>query len=226
MIDHNTLKEISEIPGWLTPEEASFLFHSAAKVPVDQIIVEIGSWKGKSTTALGLGSRGGFGAKVLAIDPHKGSEEHQQIWGEVDTLAEFKANMTKLDLNDIVTPLVETSQTAAEHVGNNVGLIFIDGAHDYNSVWNDIVTWAPKVVPGGIIAVHDTWHFIGANLASAQYLLTSSQVTNANMVDTITYWQKISNASFLQRLKNISVLIKRPYVGYRGMSRLSKTSEI
>ena len=34
-------------------------------------------------------------------------------------------------------------------------MVFIDGAHDYDSVFADLITWEPKVKEGGIFAGHD-----------------------------------------------------------------------
>lgn len=44
----------------------------------------------------------------------------------------------------------------AIHIENEVlGLVYVDAAHDYNSVKNDIAAWYPKLVIGGIMAFHD-----------------------------------------------------------------------
>ena len=37
----------------------------------------------------------------------------------------------------------------------SLGLLYLDAGHDYDSVMNDLVTWYPKVVKGGVIAGHD-----------------------------------------------------------------------
>ena len=36
-----------------------------------------------------------------------------------------------------------------------VHLIFVDGDHSYEGVMADILGWAPKIVPGGVMAFHD-----------------------------------------------------------------------
>ena len=38
---------------------------------------------------------------------------------------------------------------------NNLDLVYIDAAHDYDSVKQDILTWLPKIKKGGFIAGHD-----------------------------------------------------------------------
>ena len=50
------------------------------------------------------------------------------------------------------------SEASAEHarsLGYSPGFVFIDGAHDYDSVRADLEAWWPRVAPGGILAGHD-----------------------------------------------------------------------
>src|SRR4051794_41857731 len=63
---------IADIPGWLTDEEGEALYDLARRCRGDGAIVEIGSWKGKSTVCLGLGSQAGASVPIYAIDPHAG----------------------------------------------------------------------------------------------------------------------------------------------------------
>ena len=58
-MDIERLKEVSKgIPGWLADNEGIFLYN-AAKSCTKGEIVEIGSWKGKSTVWLAEGSQKG-----------------------------------------------------------------------------------------------------------------------------------------------------------------------
>ena len=63
------------IEGWLTDAEGEFLFRLAAACPPGLPVVEIGSWKGKSTVWLASGVRSSAGTLVFAIDPHEQSLE-------------------------------------------------------------------------------------------------------------------------------------------------------
>jgi hypothetical protein len=51
------------IEGWLKIEEAAALYRLARRLPPDSTIVEIGSWKGKSTYCLARGLRKGQALK-------------------------------------------------------------------------------------------------------------------------------------------------------------------
>ncbi|MCS6951010.1 MAG: class I SAM-dependent methyltransferase, partial [bacterium] len=67
-----------KVEGWLTVEEGELLYQLARACKGKGVIVEIGSFKGKSTIWLAKGSLAGAGVRVFAIDPHTGSEEHRQ----------------------------------------------------------------------------------------------------------------------------------------------------
>ena len=54
-----------------------------------------------------------------------------------------------------VVRLLGPSQAIGEFWPFPVDLVFVDGAHDYDGVVDDIRAWRPKVKPGGIIAFHD-----------------------------------------------------------------------
>lgn len=105
------------------------------------MIVEIGSWKGKSTVWLAKGSKDGKGIKIYAIDPHKGSSEHRKWYGKVWTFEEFKENIKKARVDDVVVPIVKTSEETVRNWDKLVELLFIDGAHEYELVKQDFLLW-------------------------------------------------------------------------------------
>jgi len=51
--------------------------------------------------------------------------------------------------------IIANSQVCHVNFKDPIHLLFIDGDHDYKAVVGDIAGWAPKVVPGGIVAFHD-----------------------------------------------------------------------
>lgn len=54
-----------------------------------------------------------------------------------------------------VTILRMTSLEALSHTPKQFDLVFIDANHEYIHVKQDILSWLPKVRPGGILAGHD-----------------------------------------------------------------------
>ncbi|HEU4890581.1 MAG TPA: class I SAM-dependent methyltransferase [Vicinamibacterales bacterium] len=138
------------VEGWLSDAQGRALFRAAAETTGRGAIVEIGSWKGRSTTWLASGARLA-GHRVYAIDPHRRSREYPAA----ETLDEFLGNVARNGLADIVEPLVMTSEAAAAHIEGPVELLFIDGDHSYEAVRRDAELWLPRLIDGGTVMFHD-----------------------------------------------------------------------
>lgn len=148
---------VSGIDGLIEDKEARCLYLLARKAGGN--IVEIGSWRGKSTICLALGSRAGGGSKVFAIDPHKGLfDSVGGLNSPEDSEPAFRANIRKAGVDDAVMPLVMTSREAAQEWSKPVSLLFIDGSHEYEDVKLDVALWEPHLINGGIICFHDALH--------------------------------------------------------------------
>lgn len=141
----------SGIPyGWMIPEEITWLEKMGQG---RSMIVEIGSWLGQSTKALAKG-----GAIVLAVDTWEGSPEHQELLRDKPLSWLFHQFRDSVKDCKNIVPLCTTSIQAAEiHKANGTkfDLIFIDGAHDYESVKQDIEAWSPLLAKGGVLCGHD-----------------------------------------------------------------------
>jgi hypothetical protein len=122
------------IQGWMTADELRWLAGMAEQV---ESVAEIGSWKGRSTYALGSMCSG----PVYAIDTWLGSDEpeHEEA-RKRDIFADFTANTQ--DLKN-VQPVKMKSQYAASAVPD-VDMVFIDGGHTYEEVKADIEAWSGK----------------------------------------------------------------------------------
>jgi hypothetical protein len=192
---------VRPVDGWLFDGEARLLFELARTADPSGVIVEIGSWKGKSTICLAKGSETGSRLKIYAIDPHIGSEEHQAA-GQVWTFDEFQANIRKAGVQDSVTPLVKMSIDVARDFDKPVSLVFIDGAHDYESVKADFEAWFPKVIEGGIVAFHDTTGWEGPRRVVRAALFRNPRIRGANFCWSMAYGQKVTSTSPLNRFAN------------------------
>lgn len=150
-----------EIPGWFSEEDAECYRRIAEIVPNEARIAEIGVWQGKSMAALATFLKGrGKRAELIAVDTFQGtpglpSEQILQAEG-IDARAVFEANMRNIGVNGKLTIFDSDSRAvAAVHPNESLDAVFIDGAHDYTSVKQDIAAWTRTVKPGGIIAGHD-----------------------------------------------------------------------
>src|SRR5436190_8046785 len=135
---------VQALDGWLHPKEGRLLFRLAQNCRGRGAIVEIGSWKGKSTIWLAHGSMAGCHAKIHAIDPHTGSPEHAERFGQVWTFEEFKQNIENAKVQHLVVPHVDFSTAVARVFNEPVEFIFVDGLHEYEGVRADFDAWLPK----------------------------------------------------------------------------------
>jgi MMP 1-O-methyltransferase len=140
----------SPIEGWLSDAQGRALFEAAASTTGRGAIVEIGSWKGRSTTWLARGARLA-GQRVCAVDPHQASREDPSA----DTLQEFLDNLQRAGVGDIVDPFVMSSEEAAARIIGAVELLFIDGDHSEDGSRRDAELWLPRLIEGGTVMFHD-----------------------------------------------------------------------
>ncbi|HET7721599.1 MAG TPA: class I SAM-dependent methyltransferase, partial [Acidimicrobiales bacterium] len=148
---------VDAVDGWLSRREGEALYELARACRAGHgVIVEIGSWKGKSTIWLGNGSKAGQSVPIYAVDPHIGFPDVPETYGVIKTFEEFKRNIEAAGVDDVVTPLVMTSEEAAAGFTEPVALLFVDGVHQYEYVKSDFEYWFPKVRDGGVMVFHDT----------------------------------------------------------------------
>jgi len=215
-------KLADQVEGWLTDKEGELLYNLARNCTGRGVIIEIGSWKGKSTVWLGQGSERGKQVKIYAVDPHTGSSEHRAMYGEVWTFEEFKKNIQKAQVDHLVVPLVKTSQEAARGFNQPVELIFIDGAHEYDFVKLDFDLWFPKLIEGGFIAFHDSILGPGVKKVVKEKVFKSKDFRKIGLADYITYAQKVRENTAGDRLRNKFILLLRNMYEFAAKLQLPK----
>lgn len=152
--------------GWLTEVEATALYGLTVSVleagPAP--IVEVGSWKGRSTVVLATAAMSqrhrDWWAEPLvhAVDTFEGSpEQWARNKGQKFSLyPAFEANLAKAGVSACVATWRGRSVEVARQWHGPVGLLFLDGDHAYESVAADVEAWAPHLRAGGYLAMHDT----------------------------------------------------------------------
>lgn len=128
--------------------------------PEGGVIVEVGVWKGKSIAFLAVeAANSGKQLNIYAVDTWRGSpleDDHQNDWYVMnDKLYELFLENTK-PLSHIIKPIRKPSlEAVAEFSDKSIDRVFIDAAHDFDSVVADIKAWLPKIKSGGVLAGHD-----------------------------------------------------------------------
>lgn len=132
------------------------------EIPDGGRFVEVGCWLGRSIAAFHeFAKEAGKRIELHVVDTFEGEPsngEHaailQQHGGNVRKA--FEENMRAAGVNGELTVHAMDSATAGVNFENNsCDAVFIDAAHDYESVIEDIAAWMCCVKPGGILAGHD-----------------------------------------------------------------------
>ncbi len=172
------LAHVRDIEGWMSPDQAERLYRAAAATRTGDQIVEIGSFRGRSTVV--LASAAPADVPVIAIDPHAGNDRGpQEIDGfqaEAATDHEvFNANLTAAGVSDHVRHVRAFSDAAHDQVDGSIAVLYIDGAHRYGPARADIATWGARVAPGGTMLIHDSFSSVGVTLAIGRELVFGSR---------------------------------------------------
>jgi predicted O-methyltransferase YrrM len=152
------------VEGWLTDAQAARLAAAGARV-AGGTVVEIGSFRGKSTIVLARAA-----GSVVAIDPHAGSDRGpQEIAADADRGDEdhsaFVANLAAAGVTDRVRHVRLMSGEALGSVDGPLALLYVDGAHRFGPARDDVARWGARVQPGGTMLVHDAFSSIGVTAA-------------------------------------------------------------
>jgi predicted O-methyltransferase YrrM len=120
--------------------------------------VELGSFSGFSTFAMGLALRDlGAGGKLYAVDTWVG-DKHSGLYGE-DVYQSFLQNRHDLGLDRTVSPLRMTFEAASRTIAPAVDLLHIDGLHTFKAVYSDFNHFRRHLTPNAIVLFHDVYTF-------------------------------------------------------------------
>lgn len=190
------IRDHRKIEGFLFPNEAIELYRAASKLPRGSVVVEIGSWKGKSTYCLARGLKNG---KVVAIDSFDafaddGSEEiYQKTKGEKPLVDQFREKMQELNL---MMKIDIFHGYSSQFVGKipRIHLLFIDGNHSRESCEFDFNNYSPFIVSGGYIVLHDydpSRKNLGPTWVVDNIILPSGKYNFINLVNSLWIGRKL-----------------------------------
>jgi predicted O-methyltransferase YrrM len=180
-----------KVQGYLGENEARFLGMLAACIPAKGALVEIGSFKGRSTVMLAkVASHYGLGP-VVAIDPHNS-----------DILLDHRANPAASSFQDFLRSVdsaglsehVEihraySSEVAAAWV-RPIRFLWIDGDHTYAGAKHDLDSFSRHLAPFGVVAFHDALNaFPGPIRVFVEDILRSDRFGAAGFVQSTAWAQ-------------------------------------
>ena len=184
-------EETRKVPGHLTENEARFLGLLAACVPAKGTIVEIGSFKGRSTVMLAKVASHYDRGPVVAIDPHNSPilfDHHADP--EASSYQDFLNNIHAAGVSSHVEAHAAYSKDVANSWNRPIRLLWIDGDHSYAGAKSDLDGFFPHLVPFGVVAFHDALNaFHGPIRVFVEEILRSDRFGPAGFVHSIAWAQ-------------------------------------
>lgn len=181
------------IDGWLTECEAKLLFDTAMAIPADRRVVEIGAYRGKSTSILGS-----TGRQVITLDPLSSDHKPENMMNVTDR------DQGYLEAVLCRHPNVRWLRIRSDDYVNDrqpVAMLFIDGCHVHPAPLRDFRHFRPYLVPGSYVCFHDYRAFDGVTNA-VDYLvghgeLVVHEIANKLIVCRVPDVQKIPVSGFV-----------------------------
>jgi MMP 1-O-methyltransferase len=167
-LENHLAIDVESIKGFLDSQEGRALYHHALAAAAKGPLLEVGSYCGKSTVYLASACKQ-HDTVLFAVDHHRGSEEHQPgegyhdpelydaRFGKMDSFPHFRNTLARAHLEDRVVPIVAPSALAARYWSTPLSMVFIDGGHSMAAALDDYRCWAPHVMRGGLLAIHDVF---------------------------------------------------------------------
>lgn len=163
---HDLAAHPQDMQGW---GSADPLFERVIGALRPQLIVEVGTWKGASAIHMARVARNlGLSSRIICIDTWLGSAEHivDDQWrpslrlknGYPQLYFTFLTNVIASELTDVIIPLpIDTGNAARllEVRGIRPDLVYLDGAHDYASVLNDLLRYWKLLKDTGVLIGDD-----------------------------------------------------------------------
>lgn len=149
------------LAGCLSVREARLLALAAATMPTSLgEVLEIGSFKGKSTTLLAKSVALAGGDRVYAVDPLiAASDTVPAMMESGENLPDvFRETIKSNGIEHIVEFHQMRSQKLAETWDRPLRLLWIDGDHSYKGAMDDFDNFAPFLQPGSVVVAHDVLH--------------------------------------------------------------------
>lgn len=185
------LQEIESVEGYLSPNEIRFLALIAACPTAKGEILEIGSFKGKSTVILAKAAALTDNAIVHAVDPMIApSETDPDLMGDASSFPDFQKNIEKTGVADKINFHQTFSHELAKTWDKPLRFLWIDGDHTYKGTKLDLDGFIDHLEDGAIVAIHDVLHeFDGGIRVVMEDILLSSNFGACGFVGSIGWAQ-------------------------------------
>jgi len=201
-----------KIEGYLTPRESRFLALLAIFPVAAGEILEIGSFKGKSTVILAKGASLSNSAKIIAVDPLTSpSITDPDLKGQQSIFKEFHANLRDAGVEGYVEFHQKYSFELAQEWNRKIRFLWIDGNHTYSGTKKDFDMFSKFLSDGAIIALHDVLNpFDGPIRVFMEDILLSDKFGVVGFCGSIGWAQHLEDekTNYKYRKKRLNIYLK------------------
>lgn len=159
-----------DLQGWASNDP---VFEEVVSKVKPELAIEVGSWKGASAVHITklMKKYCSPDARLICVDTWLGSPEHYLFPNDPNRRPSlrlkngypqlyytFLCNMVRQKVDDIVIPLPQPSINGAnilKQLGLKADLIYVDGAHEYGSVLEDLRAFWPLLSDRGVLIGDD-----------------------------------------------------------------------
>lgn len=125
---------------WIThPYLPKFWDMIACEISSPKVVVELGSNVGRWCHEILI--RFPTIERFYAVD----------VWLDVESFEGWKQNVN----DPRAIPLRGKTDVMSNKVNESVDILYVDACHEYKAAYRDLLTWTPKVRPGGLIILDD-----------------------------------------------------------------------
>ncbi|MDH3491983.1 MAG: class I SAM-dependent methyltransferase [Acidobacteriota bacterium] len=185
------VSDLKHVDGYLGAVEIHFLALLGAHPTAVGEVLEIGSFKGKSTIVLAKAAQLANTGRIYAVDPmfSPSVTDPEMAEGEI-SLDDFRKNLAEHDCGDRVELYQMRSKELAGLWDKPVRLLWIDGDHTYEGAKTDFDGFRDHLADGAIVAIHDVLHeFDGALRVFMENILLSPNFGACGVVGSIGWAQ-------------------------------------
>lgn len=197
--NNELLDLVRPVYGWLDDKEALYLNQiaeiAASEIADGEKMIEIGSYMGKSSIAIGLACKKMNKGVLITVDPHTDTETQVRD-GVKNSLPYLQKNIKAANLTKYIDIRKSTSKKLASTITtSSVKFIFLDGDHSVKGVFEDFKLWNRLIATDGFLLLHDS-----INLYGPRKLLLSLLLNNE-----FEYWNNVGDTACFRKKSHISI---------------------